>query len=168
MLLSLIKIMSKLKKTTIASLSEFVLFFEDDFKETKYRNLLLRKIGFKIGNNVIIDRNLKFYDAKSIIIGNNVLIRQDCFLDHDISINDSTIISMNVKVITAGHIPGTMEYVSKPVSIGKNVWIGANATILPGVTLEDNSCVAAGAIVTKNVSSNTLVGGIPAKFIKSI
>ena len=55
-----------------------------------------------------------------------------------------------------------------PITLGKNVWIGSNATILQGVTIGDNAIVAAGAVVTKDVPANTIVGGIPAKHIKSI
>ena len=52
--------------------------------------------------------------------------------------------------------------------LGRNVWVGSNATILQGVTIGDNAIIAAGAVVTKNVAANTVVGGVPAKFIKSI
>jgi acetyltransferase-like isoleucine patch superfamily enzyme len=55
-----------------------------------------------------------------------------------------------------------------PVIIKRNAWIGAAATILPGVTIGENAVVAAGAVVTKDVAPNTIVGGVPAKFIKSI
>ena len=53
-----------------------------------------------------------------------------------------------------------------PIVLGKNVWIGSNATILQGVTIGDNAIVAAGAVVTKDVEANTIVGGVPAKFIR--
>ena len=56
---------------------------------------------------------------------------------------------------------------SAPIVLGKNVWIGSNATILQGVTIGDNAVVGAGAVVTKDVPANTVVGGVPAKFIKS-
>jgi acetyltransferase-like isoleucine patch superfamily enzyme len=55
-----------------------------------------------------------------------------------------------------------------PVNIGNKVWIGANATILPGVTIGDGAIVAAGAVVTKDVVPKTLVGGVPARLIKSV
>ena len=56
----------------------------------------------------------------------------------------------------------------KPVKIGNKVWIGAHATILPGVTIGDGAVVAAGAVVTKDVPSNVVVAGVPAKVIKEI
>lgn len=55
-----------------------------------------------------------------------------------------------------------------PVIIGENVWIGANVTVVPGVTIGNNAIIAAGAVVTKDVDSNTVVGGVPAKLIKII
>ena len=54
------------------------------------------------------------------------------------------------------------------VTLGKNVWVGAHATILPGVTVGDNAVIAAGAVVTKDVPANTVVAGVPAKIIKTI
>ena len=54
------------------------------------------------------------------------------------------------------------------IVIKQNAWIGAGATVLPGVTIGENSIVAAGAVVTKDVAANTIVGGVPAQFIKMI
>jgi acetyltransferase-like isoleucine patch superfamily enzyme len=59
-----------------------------------------------------------------------------------------------------------MQY--KPILIKRNAWIGAGATILPGVTIGENAIVAAGAVVSKNVPDNTVVGGVPAKEIRTI
>ncbi len=55
-----------------------------------------------------------------------------------------------------------------PIHIGKDVWIGANVTITPGVSIGDGAIIAAGAVVTKDVAPRTVVGGVPAKFIKSL
>ena len=57
---------------------------------------------------------------------------------------------------------------NKPIHIGKRVWLGANVTVLQGVTIGDNAIVAAGAVVTKDVPANAIVGGVPAKVIKMI
>ena len=57
---------------------------------------------------------------------------------------------------------------AKPVNIGRDVWIGANCTILPGVTIGNNVVIAAGAVVTKNVPDNCVAGGVPAKIIREI
>lgn len=55
-----------------------------------------------------------------------------------------------------------------PIVLGKRVWVGSNSTILQGVTIGDNAIIAAGAVVTKDVPANTVVGGVPAKFIRNI
>ena len=55
-----------------------------------------------------------------------------------------------------------------PIVLGKNVWVGSNSTILQGVAIGDNAVVAAGAVVTKNVPANVVVGGVPARIIKGI
>ncbi|SHE13303.1 Galactoside O-acetyltransferase [Chlamydia abortus] len=80
-------------------------------------------------------------------------------------------IGMNVTIATLNHgLSLEIRNITfpSPVVIGKNVWIGSNATILPGVTIGDNSVVAAGAVVTKDVPENTVVAGVLAKVIKEI
>ena len=62
----------------------------------------------------------------------------------------------------------TASNAGMPITIGNDVWIGGNSTILPGVTIGDGAVVAAGAVVTKDVEPNTIVGGVPAKVIKKI
>lgn len=81
------------------------------------------------------------------------------------------LIAPKVSLLSEGH-PVSPEsrqsLVPGLVHIKENVWIGANATILPGVTIGKNSIVAAGAVVSKNVPDNSIVGGVPAKFIKNV
>lgn len=106
-------------------------------------------------------------------IGKNVFINHDCtFLDMGgITIEDDVLIGPKVCITTEGHPLNPMErkqLLVKPVIIKKNAWIGAGATILPGVTVGENSVVAAGAVVNKDVPANTVAGGIPAKVIKPI
>ena len=105
-------------------------------------------------------------------IGKNVFINNDCtFLDiGGITIEDDVLIGPKVCLTTESHPINPLErktLLVKPIVIRRNVWIGAGATILPGVTVGENAVVAAGAVVTKNVPDNTVVGGVPARIIKS-
>ena len=86
-----------------------------------------------------------------------------------ITIEDDVMIAANVSLITNNHdFQDRAVLTCKPVVIKRNAWIGVNATILPGVTIGENAIVAAGAVVTKDVPANALVGGVPAKFIKKL
>lgn len=118
---------------------------------------------------------LPFYTECGINIklGKNVFINSGCcFQDHaGIEIGDGTLIGHQVVIATLNHAQDPLsraDMFPKPVKIGKNVWIGAHATILPGVTIGDNAIIAAGAVVTKDVEKNAVAGGVPAKKIKDI
>ena len=111
--------------------------------------------------------------GKHIKLGKGVFINHACtFLDlGGITIEDDVQIGPKVNLITENHPvdPSKRKYLDlKPILIKRNAWIGAGATILPGVTIGENAIVAAGAVVNKDVPDNCIVGGIPAKFIKAI
>ncbi|HVB33921.1 MAG TPA: sugar O-acetyltransferase [Patescibacteria group bacterium] len=117
-----------------------------------------------------------FYTAcgLEIRVGHRVFINQNCTLYDlaEISIGDDVMIGPNVSIISAGHPVAPSErracVVGKPIVIGRNVWIAAGATIIGGVTVGENSVVATGSVVTKDVPPDTLVGGNPAEVIRSI
>ena len=109
--------------------------------------------------------------GKNITIGRNVFINADCkFQDQGgIFIDDGALIGHAVVLATLNHdfAPEKRQQLHPaPIHIGKNVWIGSNATVLPGVTIGDNAIIAAGAVVTKDVEPSRVVGGVPAKVIK--
>jgi acetyltransferase-like isoleucine patch superfamily enzyme len=137
------------------------------------RNFLCQITDSEIDESVTVFTPLHINYGKHTKIGKNVFINFDCvFLDlGGITIEDNVLIAPKVSLLTEGH-PTSIEdrhsLIPKPIHIKKNVWIGANATILSGVTIGKNSVVAAGAVVSKDVPDNTIVGGIPIKFLKTI
>ena len=111
--------------------------------------------------------------GKNINVSDGVFINACChFQDHGgVTIGEGCQIGHNVVFATLNHgvAPEERKYtIPAPIVLGKNVWVGSNSTILQGVTIGDNSIVAAGAVVTKDVPANTVVGGVPAHVIKKI
>jgi acetyltransferase-like isoleucine patch superfamily enzyme len=117
-----------------------------------------------------------FYTAggDEIRVGHNVFVNQNCtFYDlGGLDIADDVMIGPNVSIITTGHpiepSQRRASVIAKPIVIERNVWIAAGAIIIGGVTVGENAVVAAGSVVTKDVPANTLVGGNPARVIRSI
>lgn len=127
----------------------------------------------EIDESVTVFTPLHINYGKHTKIGKNVFINFDCvFLDlGGIIIEDNVLIAPKVSLLSEGHptsIGDRHSLIPKPILIKKNAWIGANATILHGVTIGENSVVAAGSIVSKDVPDNSIVGGIPAKLIKNV
>jgi acetyltransferase-like isoleucine patch superfamily enzyme len=137
------------------------------------RDLLRQITGTEIDESVAIFTPLYINYGKHTKIGKNVFINFDCtFLDlGGITIEDGVLIAPKVSLLSEGHpISPDKRHslVPKPIHIKKNAWIGANATILQGVTIGENSVVAAGSVVSKDIPDNVIVGGAPAKIIKEI
>lgn len=137
------------------------------------RDCLSEIIGVRIDDSTTIFAPFYTNFGKFISIGKNVFINHACsFLDMGgITIEDDVLIGPKVNLITENHPldPGDRKaLLTKPIIIKRNAWIGAGATILPGVTIGENSVVAAGAVVSRDVPPNVVVGGVPAKIIRSI
>lgn len=136
-------------------------------------SLLSQITGIEIDKSTAVFTPLYINYGKHTRIGKNVFINFDCtFLDlGGITIEDNVLIAPKVSLLSEGHpiSPADRQsLVPGHVHIKKNAWIGANATILPGVTIGENSIVASGAVVSKNVPDNTVVGGVPARVIKQL
>ena len=141
--------------------------------EAQYRHL--RQMLGAVGERVWIAKTFNCDCGKNIFIGNDFTGNHNLtILDiREVYIGNNVMIGPNTLITTVGHPlspKGRRQYhaFAQPVRIGNDVWIGGNVTILPGVTIGNNVVVAAGAVVTKDVSDNTLVGGVPARKIKEI
>ena len=137
------------------------------------RDILSDIIGIAIDESTTIFAPFYTNFGKFITIGKNVFINHACsFLDMGgITIEDGVLIGPRVNLVTEHHPLDPAErsaMLTKPITIRKKAWIGAGATILPGVTVGENAIVAAGAVVSRDVPDNTIVAGVPAKFIRSI
>jgi acetyltransferase-like isoleucine patch superfamily enzyme len=137
------------------------------------RDILSEIIGETIADSTTIFAPFYTNFGKFIRIGKNVFINHACsFLDMGgITLEDEVLIGPRVNLVTENHPLDPSDrraLLTRPIVIKRNAWIGAGATILPGVTIGENSIVAAGAVVSKDVPANTIVAGIPAKVIKSI
>lgn len=137
------------------------------------REILTELFGYKVPDNFRVFPPFYTDFGKNIHVGDNVFVNACCqFQDQGgVWLGDGCLIGHNVVFATLNHDlePARRQIcIPKPIVVGKNVWIGSNSTILSGVTIGENSVVAAGAVVTKDVAPNSIVGGIPAKFIKMI
>lgn len=145
------------------------------FAQSKKLSIEIGK-GTKIGSGARIKSGMR----GGIIIGKNVIIDDYVYISSQgkIEIGNDTMIAANVYIVDFNHVIPLFKskrnllspkgYISESIKIGKYVWIGANAVILPGVVIGDNAVVGAGSIVTKNIPARAVAVGNPAKVIKKI
>ena len=167
---------------------------DPDYKYVRERVNITLKLSQKMNNATHVDEVRKFLgeiigtpiDESTTIfppfytnIGSNISLGKNVFINHacsfldlgGITIEDNVMIGPRVNISSENHpveIDTRKTLVPRNVTIKKNAWIGAGATLLPGVTVGENSVVAAGALVNKSVPPNVVVAGVPAKIIKEI
>ncbi len=138
------------------------------------RTLFSELIGKKVDDSFLLIPPFYTTGGADIRVGRNVFVNQNCtFYDlGGIDIADDVMIGPNVSIITSSHPLEPSErrarVIARPIVIEKNVWIAAGATIIGGVRVGANAVVAAGSVVTRDVPPDTLVGGNPARVIRSI
>jgi acetyltransferase-like isoleucine patch superfamily enzyme len=138
------------------------------------RTLFSELIGRQVDDSFLLIPPFYTTGGAEIRVGRNVFINQNCtFYDlGGLDIADDVLIGPNVSLITSGHPlePSRRRAftTARPIVIERNVWIAAGATVIGGVTVGENAVVAAGSVVTRDVPQNTLVGGNPARVIRSI
>ena len=136
-----------------------------------YYSNIFKKCGKK---RPFINRNVVFSCPQNIECGNGVTINPMCYFaaKGGIIIGDGVSISAGAKILSSSLKveEGIVQkrHVHKMVILGNNVWIGAGAEVCPGVTIGDNSIVAAGAVVTKDMPQNSIIAGVPAKVIRTL
>ncbi|MEL0657274.1 sugar O-acetyltransferase [Pseudoalteromonas issachenkonii] len=139
----------------------------------------IKELLAQCGEEVIIESGFHCDYGNQIVIGDRTFININCTLldsplaNHSITIGDDCLIGPNVQFLAVSHATNPAERLNKenfaaPIALGNNVWIGAGAIILAGVSIGGNSIVGAGSVVTKNVMANTVVAGNPAREIRTL
>ncbi len=135
--------------------------------------LMCMLTGKKIDESFVLFPPFYTDCGKNMTIGKNVFFNAGCKVQDQggITIGDRALIGHNVVLATLNHSQDPKKrgnMTPKPIHIGNDVWIGSGAVICQGVTIGDGAVVAAGAVVTKDVREGTIVGGVPAKYLKDV
>lgn len=137
---------------------------------------LKKNIGLWGGNNISVLPGFKFGHSENLILHDNIVLGENIFINAHggVEIGSGTITGPDVMIFSVNHIydseeaiPFSEELSLKPVIIGENCWIGARSFICPGVTLGEGCVVAACSVVTKSFPCCSVIGGNPAKLIKT-
>lgn len=140
-----------------------------NFPVWRVRRAWLRCLGMKIGKGSKVDMHQYILSPDKLRIGMGTHVNQGCIIGAQagIVIGDGVSISHRVNIMTGSHDMNSEGFAGRfrAINIGNNVWIGVGATILQGVNIGAGAVVAAGAVVTKDVPSYSVVGGVPAKVI---
>lgn len=141
------------------------------------RYILLKTLAKSCGNNVSIKQYVILENMHNISFGDNVSVHSFSYMEGagGIEIGNDVSIAHSTSILSVNHTWDNLDVPIKynpieraPVKICDDVWIGCGCRIMSGITIHSRSIVAAGAVVTKDIEANTIVGGVPAKKIKNI
>lgn len=146
-----------------------------DDEDIELRTQIMTDLFREVGKNVWIEPDFHCEFGKNIILEDNVYINFGCvILDcTEVRIGANTLLGPNIGIYPVNHAIDTEERIhggctGKPVYIGKNVWLGGDVKILAGVTIDDNTIIGTGSIVTKDIPANVIAIGNPCKVLRSI
>lgn len=159
--------------------ANFLLSFLPDYTANRTRTLILRLAGFRIGKGTTFWGKPQISGVKGLyerlVIGEGCGINGQCVFDlgEKISIGYRVHIGAQAMLLTTSHELGPSSQragslTRAPITIGDGAWLGSRTLVLPGVMIGAGAVVAAGSVVNKDVAPNTLVGGVPAKFIRQL
>ena len=159
----------------VAAKKLFRAYNKTDDEEVALRHQIMQQLFQKVGENVWIEPDFKCEFGKNITIENDIYINFGCvILDcAKVTIGSHTLLGPNVGLYAANHATDANERINggcygKPIHIGKNVWLGGDVKVLPGVSIGDKTIIGTGSIVTKDIPANVIAVGNPCKVIKEI
>lgn len=145
----------------------------------RLRSRLLRTTGLAVGDRTLLTSSLTVIGGRGswgrLTIGTDCYVNQDCVFDatESITIGDHVALGHGVLITTSSHLIGhggrrAGLLKPEPVRIGHGAWLASRVVVLPGVEIGDGAVVCAGAVVTRSVAPHTMVGGVPARFIRTL
>ena len=144
----------------------------DDWLGRRVRSAVLRRAGATIAPSASLHGGTYMTDPRNLYVGRESFINRSCYLDLSgpLILGDNVNVGHGATFITVEHsyLPderGTNTF--RPIVLKEGSWVGANATVMPGVTIGRFAVVAAGALVLKDVPDGWVVGGVPARFLKA-
>ncbi len=153
----------------------FRAYNQTEDEEVEKRNEIMKKLFKSVGENVWIEPDFRCEFGKNITIGNDVYINFGCvILDcGQVSIGNNTLIGPNVGIFSGNHTIDAEEraaggLIPKPIIIGNRVWICGNVSIVPGVSIGDDSIIGAGSVITHDVPSGVIAVGNPCRVLRKI
>ena len=159
----------------VAAKKLFRAYNKTDDEEVALRHQIMQQLFQKVGENVWIEPDFKCEFGKNITIENDIYINFGCVILDCAkgTIGSHTLLGPNVGLYAANHATDANERINggcygKPIHIGKNVWLGGDVKVLPGVSIGDNTIIGTGSIVTKDIPANVIAVGNPCKVIKEI